>query len=233
MKYRRAILNSEELSKIMNKLSKLSAIVIFSLPSLLLTNGVKAENKFDVCLRELTTSGVATSQAQIGCADALYPKDLSYCVKTITQSTEIVGIDALKNCYLVRRPIELGNCVADIQNTILSPAQMSTTTPNTNNTAQTNTQTNTGVIVEVVETDDDEAVEENSEVVEVTLTPTQASLGVLTAMNTCRASLLPARHSQCVIALSRTPEQSNPIQAMETCLSAEDFPRGLYPQNQS
>ena len=54
---------------------------------------------------------------------------------------------------------------------------------------------------------------------------------VMMALNTCRASLLPDRHSQCVVALSRTPQISSPTQAMETCISAEDFPRDLFSVN--
>ncbi len=167
----------------MKNLSKLTAIAIFTLP-LLFSDGAKAENEFDVCLRELTTNGVAIEPAQTGCADALNPQDLSYCVKTIAQSTTIEGTEALKNCYRVRRPIELGDCVASIQDRVLS----------------TSTEAN-----------------ENS--------------SVMMALNTCTASLLPDRHSQCVVALSRTPEVGNPLKAMETCISAEDFPRELYSTN--
>lgn len=176
----------------MNKLTRLTAIALFALPSLsLFAEGAKAKNQFDVCLKELTASGVAIEEAQTGCADALNPKDLSYCVSTITESTTIKGIDALKNCYQVRRPVELGNCVVNIQDSVLSKT--------------TATATSTDNLGE--------------------------SSPVIMALNTCRASLLPDRHSQCVVALSRTPQVSNPIQAMETCISAEDFPRDLYPVN--
>ena len=177
----------------MNKLSKLTAIAIFAFPSLsLLANEAKAHNKFDVCLEELTKSGVAIEEAQTGCADALNPKELSRCVKRITESTTIKGIDALRNCHQVRRPIELGNCVVDIQEKVLSANKKTETSSNDLN---------------------------------------QEASPVMIALNTCRASLLPDRHSQCVVALSRTPEFSNPIQAMESCISAEDFPRELYPVN--
>jgi hypothetical protein len=55
-------------------------------------------------------------------------------------------------------------------------------------------------------------------------------------LNSCRKSLLPGRFSECVIALSRDIPQSTPAEALDTCLSAEDFPRDLfpsYPQNQN
>ena len=180
----------------MNKLSKLTAIALFVLPSLslsLFTNEAKAHNKFDVCLEELTKSGVAIEEAQVGCADALNPKELSRCVRKITESTAIKGIDALKNCHQVRRPIELGNCVVDIQEKVLSAKKKTETSSNDLNQEEASP--------------------------------------VMMALNTCRASLLPDRHSQCVVALSRTPEVSNAIEAMESCISAEDFPRELYPVN--
>ena len=161
----------------MNQLKKITAIVVFALPFLSISE-VKADNQFDVCLRELINSDLTMSEAQIGCADALVPKDLSYCVTTITSSTDISGIDALRSCYQVRRPVEMGNCVVDINNKALSSS-------------------------------------------------TDIDL-VKMALDTCQASLLPFRHSECVVALSRTPEVSSPMKAMETCISAEDFPRALY-----
>jgi hypothetical protein len=54
-------------------------------------------------------------------------------------------------------------------------------------------------------------------------------------LDSCRQSLLPGRFSECVIAVSRGADKNNPSQALQTCLSAEDFPRDLfpsYPQNQ-
>jgi hypothetical protein len=49
------------------------------------------------------------------------------------------------------------------------------------------------------------------------------------ALDSCRASLLPGRHSECVIALSRDVKGISPREAMNTCLSAEDFPPDLFP----
>jgi len=48
-------------------------------------------------------------------------------------------------------------------------------------------------------------------------------------LDSCRQSLLPGRFSQCVIAVSRGVDKNNPSQALQTCLSAEDFPRDLFP----
>ena len=182
----------------MNKLTTLTALAVFSLPYLVTPeaqgNGI---NQFDVCLEELTDSGVPVVDAQAGCADALYPKDLSYCVKTIADSTTIAPLDALKNCYQVRRPVEMGNCVVKIQNTVLMKSTTSTSTDTTETT--------------IVDMDNESPI--------------------MMALNTCRASLLPDRHSQCVVALARTPEISNASEAMKTCISAEDFPREIYPVN--
>jgi hypothetical protein len=55
-------------------------------------------------------------------------------------------------------------------------------------------------------------------------------------LDSCRQSLLPGRFSECVIGISRDVDKTNPAQALQTCLSAEDFPRDLfpsYPQNQN
>ncbi|MBR8828588.1 MAG: hypothetical protein DSM107014_11935 [Gomphosphaeria aponina SAG 52.96 = DSM 107014] len=52
---------------------------------------------------------------------------------------------------------------------------------------------------------------------------------VLLAVDTCRRSILPQRHAQCVVGLSRELQQLSPVDAMATCISAEDFPRDLFP----
>jgi hypothetical protein len=61
-------------------------------------------------------------------------------------------------------------------------------------------------------------------------------LGISTQiLDSCRQSLLPGRFSECVIAVSRGADKNNTTPALQTCLSAEDFPRDLfpsYPQNQ-
>lgn len=59
-------------------------------------------------------------------------------------------------------------------------------------------------------------------------TPDATTLYGLT-LDSCRRSLLPGRHSECVIALSRQVKDSSLEYALNTCLSAEDFPRDLFP----
>jgi hypothetical protein len=146
-------------------------------------------NQFDVCVTDLTTNGVNGNQAKSACAGALIPKQLSECVAMIRNGSPIEATPALQACYQVRRPVDLGNCVVDIQNSVLGGY-----TP-----------------------------------------PADATKGVssndlsLLALNSCRESLLPGRHSECVIALSRDNTTSSPQIAMDTCLAAEDFPRDLFP----
>lgn len=52
----------------------------------------------------------------------------------------------------------------------------------------------------------------------------------LVALTNCRRSLLPKRYAECVIAASRNTNLS-PATAMDTCISAEDYPSVLFPSN--
>lgn len=196
----------------MKKILKLTTIALISpaLFTLFSAKAVKA-NQFDVCLQRLIDSGVALAEAQTGCATALLPRDLSSCVRNITRNTEITGSDALQNCYRVRRPIDMGDCVVSInKRSIAGYSQQSNNQPQTEGE---NTDTNNSI---------------DSMDISSPMSDNQES-PVMLALTTCRESLLPARHSECVISLSRNPESTSPIEAMETCLKAEDFPRDLFP----
>lgn len=196
----------------LNPISRLTAIatlptalLIFSMP----ISPAFAGNQFDVCLRQLLDSGVERDQAGTACADALIPRELSLCVQRVRENTTISAEDTLKACYRVRRPVDLANCVVDIQSQILTSytTQKSKTETSSETTAIDSTQTTTD---------------------------TEPSPSLF-ALDSCRRSLLPGRHSECVIALSRSVQDMAPTKAMETCLAAEDFPRDLfpsYPQNQ-
>lgn len=191
---------------VMNNIFKLATTIslstAFSVASLVFSPVVKArENQFDICLRELTSSGVRVEDAQVGCADALVPEQLSTCVRNITQFTSISAKDALTSCYQVRRPVDLGNCVVNINNTVL-----------------------------VANSKNNKTKDESDHNNKLEMANNQSPL--MMALSSCQASLLPMRHSECVIGLSRTPQASNPVKAMETCLSAEDFPRDLFPSYQ-
>jgi hypothetical protein len=170
------------------------------------TAPASARNQFDVCIRRAVNAGVPVEKAKVACSDALIPKELAWCVRRITGRTSINPEDALEACYQVRRPIDLGNCVADIHRRVDVPAAE----------PATSYQTEEGTPL---------SLEASSKV------ETNPSLFVL---ESCRRSLLPGRYSECVIALSRNGEETTPVQAMKTCLTAEDFPRELfptYPQN--
>jgi hypothetical protein len=139
-------------------------------------------NQFDVCVTELKRNGVSDDAAASGCAQAIIPKEMSQCVNMISSNTNISGTVALQSCFQVRRPVDLGHCVVDIDKGV---------------------------------TGRNRAGQEG----DVTMA----------ALDTCRRSLLPGRHSQCVIALSRDLSDFTPQKAMDTCLAAEDFPRDLFP----
>jgi hypothetical protein len=179
---------------------------------------VKAENQFDVCLREIVNSGVTIEQANTACADALIPRDLSYCVQAISKNTAIAPEDALKNCYLVRRPVDMANCVVDIDKQILIPQSVKSQASSKTTTEKPETQVSSETTTEKPE---------NQENLTTSETTTEES-PLMLALETCTTTVLPIRHSQCVIGLSRTPQPMSPVKAMESCISAEDFPRDLF-----
>lgn len=91
---------------------------------LLLTVAIPSEslavesNAFDydfrTCGEELARAGIPDSVVSAACSGSLYPRDLTSCVLTIYRQTDISPEDALNSCRQVRRPRELGNCVANI-----------------------------------------------------------------------------------------------------------------------
>ncbi|WP_245927346.1 hypothetical protein [Aphanothece hegewaldii] len=165
-----------------------------------------ARNQFDVCVQQIQGTGVPVTKAKVACSDALIPKELSRCVSQIKGRTSINPEDALEACYQVRRPVDLANCVTDINRAI--PLAPTTTTGSY--------QSEEGTPL---------SLEASSKI---------ESDPSLFSLESCRRSLLPGRYSECVIALSRNGEETSPVQAMKTCLTAEDFPREIfptYPQN--
>lgn len=170
------------------------------------TEFASARNQFDVCVRQIIDTGVPVNKAKVACSDALIPRELSRCVRQIHGRTTINSEDALEACYQVRRPVDLANCVTDIYRAV----PIATTEP----TASYQTQEGTPLSLEA-----DSKIQANPS---------------LYALESCRRSLFPGRYSECVIALSRNGEETTPVQAMKICLTAEDFPRELfptYPQN--
>jgi hypothetical protein len=189
---------------ILSRLTKFAAIatvpaglLAFSLP---IAPALANWNEFDVCTTQIINSGVPADKAGEACSNALIPKELSECVATIQGRTAIAGIEALRGCYQVRRPIDLGNCVVDI----VSSAPAATPTADKKSTPGAATPQNSAT--------------QNTE--------TNPQLAVL---ESCRASLLPGRYSQCVTALNRQVSGLTLGKALNTCLSAEAFPKELYP----
>lgn len=233
----------------MKSILKLTTLILItpSLFTFVFPNSAKANNQFDVCLRELTTAGVTTELAQTGCADALVPRELSTCVRTIATATDIKAIDALKSCYQVRRPVDMGNCVVNInKNSILTPITKTTMAKKevetsmeasmkreTETSMETSMKTETQTSMETsMETSMKTETEKNLFATTDDDTLTTKVSPVMMALSTCQASLLPARHAECVVGLSRTPQVTEPTKAMTTCLSAEDFPKDLFPSYQ-
>jgi hypothetical protein len=215
----------------MKRILKLTAIA-FSVPVFFnLTNppAVKAENQFDVCLREIVNSGVAVEQANTACADALIPRDLSYCVQAISKNTAIAPEDALKNCYLVRRPVDMAKCVVNINQQILTPTPSKTNSPPETKPANSEESTEKPETSENTEITEITEITDNPDNPETDTSNQESPL--MLALETCTSTVLPARHSECVIGLSRTPQPMSPVKAMESCINAEDFPRDLFSDN--
>lgn len=177
-----------------------------------------AVNQFDVCTIRLLRRDISEEQAAIACAQALEPAQLSECVLRIQGQTSVTAEAALRACFRDRRPVELAECVVNIEADALEPylARLSSI----------NAPPEEVIAPEPV-LEDDEAIapQPTPEVAPDTLEPI-----TLLALDTCRRSLLPQRHSECVIALSRDIPDLSPAQAMETCINAETYPPELFPE---
>jgi hypothetical protein len=199
---------------------------IFSLPTLLLILSIPirpafAGNEFSSCIGGLVDSGVSPEQAAEACSDALEPKELAECVGTIRDETPIEAEDALTACYRVRRPNDMADCVVDIHADALnvSPAAQSDATKDETKSAQTPSS------APPAEADD----RDSSRPTQLEINQDTEMSPSMMALDSCRRSLFPERHASCVIALSQDIPENSPAKAMETCLSAEDFPRDLFP----
>jgi hypothetical protein len=198
---------------------------IFSVPTILLILSIpirpaSAGNEFSSCIDGLVDSGISPEQAGEACSDALEPKELAECVGTIRGETSIEAENALTACYRVRRPNDMADCVVDIHADALniSPAAQSDATKDETKNAQTPSS------APPTEVDTDSPRPTELEINQDTeMSPS------LMALDSCRRSLFPERHASCVIALSQDIPENSPAKAMETCLSAEDFPRELFP----
>ena len=209
---------------------RISAII--SLPTILLTLSLPvrpaaAANEFSACVSEIIGSGVPADLAGVACSDALEPEELSECVSDIRAATPIEGQAALTACYRVRRPVDMAECVVDIHAEAL---QLSPTQANKSQTSSKNQEKEIEFSQETIPTPPE--TEETTPVAPTESpapTSTEEPSASLLALDSCRRSLLPTRHSECVIGLSQNVPDLSPTEAIATCLSAEDFPRELFP----
>jgi len=186
-------------------------------------------NQFDVCVTEMKNNGVTDEAAAAGCSEAIIPKEMSECVSRISRNTDITGNIALQACFQVRRPVDLSHCVVDINNGVLkgyrppTPAKTETKTDDPAVTSDNQTPATT------TDPNSPTAMPDGNSIQTDGLSALKTNDLTLAALQSCRQSLLPGRHSECVIALSRDVTNFTPDQAMTTCLAAEDFPRDLFP----
>jgi hypothetical protein len=85
-------------------------MLVMSIP----TRPAQAGNQFDVCVEEMVNSAIPRENAGTACSSALIPKELSQCVSQIRGNINLQPEAVLENCYRVRRPVDLANCVVDI-----------------------------------------------------------------------------------------------------------------------
>ncbi|MGF1478716.1 MAG: hypothetical protein ACFB4I_04425 [Cyanophyceae cyanobacterium] len=193
-----------------------------------------AQASFDDCSRELLNSGVSGETAAVACAEALEPEVLAECVLEIQSRTFISADEALEACYRDRRPIELAECVVDIRQDVLEPYVVRISTINAPPTTEVPDSEEDIVPENGSDTVEDE---DGTDTAEDTVEEAAPSVGVATetlneliqpitllALNTCRRSILPERHSDCVVGLSQGIPDLAPADAMEACISAETYP---------
>jgi hypothetical protein len=223
----------------LNRTVRLASVVFF--PAILLsvsipTRPAMANEGFDDCISGLVDSGVAAEKAGVACSDALIPEDLSECVSDIRGGTPIAADDALTACYRARRPVDMASCVVDIHDEAIAAA-----TPAQNNNSEAKSEGKVTKVAQDSPAAPPPATGEPSDLPapspetdtpqpsESTPTTDPESSPSLLALNSCRQSLLPERYSSCVLAVNQNVPNITPAKAMATCLSAEDFPRILFP----
>ena len=89
-------------------------INLYIIPLNIYTNAQNSWNQYSVCINQLKKFEIEGEDAATACSDALIPKELSKSVSIIGNTTQINGNDSLRACFQVRRPVDLGNCVANI-----------------------------------------------------------------------------------------------------------------------
>jgi len=95
----------------------IAILAMSSAPSVAATITTSYRNSFRVCTARLLSVGITDVAAANACATALNPRELSSCVVSIDQRTEIAAADALATCRQVRSQDELATCVVGISQT--------------------------------------------------------------------------------------------------------------------
>lgn len=229
--------------------STVRLVTIVSLPAMFLLLSIPirpavADEGFDDCISGLIDSGVSAEKAGVACSDALIPKELSECVGDIRGGTPIAADDALTACYRVRRPVDMASCVVEIHDEAIASATAAQENNSENKSAQKETKmaqeppaapppaTGEPSDLPTPSPAPDGTQEDTPEPTESTPMTEPESSPSLLALNSCRQSLLPERYSDCVVAVNQNVPGTSPAKAMTTCLSAEDFPRDLFPAYQ-
>jgi hypothetical protein len=70
-------------------------------------------NAYEACGVSLNRATIAADVAAKSCAEVLYPVELGQCISSIT-GLKADATETLTACRMVRRPLELATCVADI-----------------------------------------------------------------------------------------------------------------------
>lgn len=193
---------------------------------------------FDECSRDLLRSGLTGEQAAVACAQALEPEDLAECVSNIRSRTFISADASLEACYRDRRPVELADCVVNIREDALEPYVVRISTINAPPATEVPDEEESiapddsadAEDEEIITPDDSADVEEevpSAGVATETLDELIQPITLL-ALDTCRRSILPERHSECVVGLSRGVPDLAPADAMEACVSAETYPPEIF-----
>ena len=210
---------------LLNRILRATTAVLLPSGLLVVPNPANAVNQFDVCTIRLLRRGIPEEQAAISCAQALEPTQLSECVLRIGGQTSVAAEDALRACFRDRRPVDLAACVVNIQEDALRPYLARLSSINAPTEGTDGEAIAPAPVIEDNFNNEAIAPEAAPQVAPDTLEPI-----TLLALDTCRRSLLPERHSECVIALSRDIPDLSPATAMETCINAETYPPELFPQ---
>ncbi|MFP4007939.1 MAG: hypothetical protein ACLFV6_07990 [Spirulinaceae cyanobacterium] len=227
----------------LGKLTRWTAVSL--VPAGLLAFSVPQEakahwNPFEICAEELlATEAISPEQAAFACAEALEPKDLSFCVIKINSFTPVDAVSALQACFRDRRPLELATCTVNITEEFdLSDRVASKQNEAIIAQAVEDTEETPGLIrtpgsldptliqPQILDTLDETDIDGIPDV----LRSTEGTLS--TAMATleyCRLSVLPIRYSECVIGLGRQMDFTVG-RLLETCIEAETFPPSLFPR---